>query len=99
MRLIIAALSFVSFSVYAAPDLTKKVSLTAKKISVVEAMKQLSENSGVEIVVDRNVKWAKPISLDLQEATLKDVLDFFAVETGAQWEPGTGNSVKFTTVQ
>lgn len=100
MRLFLTTiLSAISLFAWAAPNLGQKVSLTARKISAAEAMKQISASSGVEFIVSPKIQSTRPISIDVKEANLKDVLDFFATELNAKWEAGAGNSVKFSAIK
>lgn len=93
----ILAFTFASLSAWATPDLEQKISISAKKISAAEAMKQISTQAGVNFMVSPNVKAARAISMEVKEASLKDVLDFFATELSAKWEV-SGESVKFSSL-
>jgi hypothetical protein len=73
-------------SVYDHPLLQKKVSLSLKDADINAAVKKLSEAAGISLVVERVATLGtRPLTLELKDATLGEVLDAVGTVYGYRW--------------
>ena len=86
----------MSFAAWATPDLNQKITLRAKNVTANEAMKEISTRTSVKFIVNPNLSFTKKISIDVKEASLRDVLDFLVAEQNVAWTAGEDNSIKIT---
>lgn len=92
-------LSFLSLNLWAAPNLDQKISITAHQVQTEDAIKQISEKFGVNFIISEKIFATRPISIDVQDANLRDVLDFLATELHAKWAIGQGNTIQFSSLE
>jgi hypothetical protein len=95
MKLLLSlTFAFISLNAWAAPNLNQKITLTVRNVTATEAIKEISQHSGVEFIVNPKLQFTKKISIDVKEASLKDVLEFLTIEQNVKWEAGNGNTIK-----
>ena len=73
-------------SIYDHPLLQKKVSLSLKDADINQAVKELARSAGVSLVVER--AWTpatRPVTLELKDAHVGDVLDLLGRMYGYRW--------------
>jgi hypothetical protein len=100
MKLIAAILSaLVSVSAGAATDLNQKVTLMARNVTSDTAFKEIARQADVKFIVSPEIKFVKKISIDVKQASLKEVLDFLVNEQNLKWESSGENSIKISAVK
>ena len=73
-------------SIYDHPLLQKKVSLSLKDADINQAVKELAKSAGVSLVVERAWTLAtRPVTLELKDAHVGDVLDLLGRMYGYRW--------------
>jgi hypothetical protein len=94
MKSVTVLLAFLSLASWAAPNLSQKVTLKMKNVTADAALKEVSARTHVKFEFDSKIKFTKPLSIDVKQASLKDVLDFIVAAQNVKWTAGESNSIK-----
>jgi hypothetical protein len=93
---LIALLTLVPLAVWAAPNLNEKITLKMKNVTADLVFGGIQQQHNVQFKIDPKIKFKKPLSIDVKEAKLKDVLNFIVAEQRVKWTAADGNTIKIT---
>lgn len=85
MKLILVILTLFSTTALAALDLHKKISIVAENEPVAEVLKKISTQADVDLKINAYSPTLKRVSIEVKEATLKEVLDAVTSMAGLTW--------------
>lgn len=76
----------------------EKITMNMRKATTADVLKVLSDKTNVNIIVEAGVDMAKLISVNVKDASVKDVLDFVASEQGVKWSESGEHQIKITKI-
>jgi hypothetical protein len=96
MKSAIVLLGFLSISAWATPDIHEKITFKVKNVTADQVFNKLEKQHDVKFNIDPKLKFTKPLSIDVKQASLKDILDFIVADQNMKWTAGEGNSIEIT---
>lgn len=99
MKSVIVMFALFSVSSWATPDIHEKITFKMKNVTANQAFNNLEKQHDLKFNIDPKIKFTKPLSIDVHQASLKDVLDFIVADQNVKWAVGEGNSIEITPVK
>jgi type II secretory pathway component GspD/PulD (secretin) len=94
-----ALLTLCSTSAFATVDLNQHVSIQAKNMSAQDFIKQISQKTNIQFIVQPGLTLNHKMSIQVKEASLKKVLDFIAEEENVAWTSADDGTIHISAKQ
>jgi len=91
-------LAAISSNVWASVNLNHPVTMANKNITTEDALRKIAQQTGVTFKFSHDLHFQKKISMMVKDASLKDVLDFIAVEEQLTWKVIDEHSIQISAV-